>query len=323
MDNSATTIIIVLFVLLIIAAIAIALVSSYLSKKRLEEIVSELGLVQGAQYNVTNNNGNRVLNLTYDHIAYGNKSQNGNINIYFIKNSKYRGTLTQKEVMIKYGNIRNIDRIDTPTSYGASPKDFNEDFGNEYDEYGGYPEPIEITEKHYKNIEDDNLIKGDNTNIQTTQDNTHNGNYEYWNRKRLYDIKTELLYSQNIDLAKIKSKVELAESFEIHSKNEYIDLHFFYNDTIDFVYKLRENEPTAIDYCLSLCDSDIAILPKISLSDASIPSLTRKVIILEKQKKIEEAIQLCDYAIEHNYLDNKKSFNLRKIKLQKKAINLH
>lgn len=113
MDNSTITIIIVLFVLFIIVAIAIAFLSSYFSKKRLEEIEQELGLVQGALYNVTTNNGNRSLNLIYDHIAYGNKSHNGNINIYFIKNSKYRGMITQKEVMIKYGNIWKIDRFDT------------------------------------------------------------------------------------------------------------------------------------------------------------------------------------------------------------------
>lgn len=103
-----TTIIIVTIILGVLFSIAIIFVSAYLAKKRLEEIISELGLVQGEQYNVITNNGNRLFNLTYNHIAYGNKSQNGNINIYFIKNSKYRGTITQKEVMIKYGNIWKI-----------------------------------------------------------------------------------------------------------------------------------------------------------------------------------------------------------------------
>lgn len=97
---------IVLFILFIV----IIIISTYLSKKRLEEITLELGLIQGEQYNVNTNNGKRLLNLTYDHIAYGKKSQNGNINIYFIKNSKYRGAITQKEVMIKYGNIWQIYR---------------------------------------------------------------------------------------------------------------------------------------------------------------------------------------------------------------------
>lgn len=113
------TLIIVIIVLIIVLGIAITLVGVYLSKKRLEEVISELGLVQGKQYNVITNNGNRLLNLTYDHIAYGNKSQNGNINIYFIKNSKYRGTITQKEVMVKYGNIWQIYHSDTSMSNDA------------------------------------------------------------------------------------------------------------------------------------------------------------------------------------------------------------
>lgn len=100
--------IIIVPIVLFVLFIAIIIVSTYLSKKRLEEVISELGLVQGEQYNVITNNGNRLLNLTYDHIAYGNKSQNGNINIYFYRDSKYRGTITQKEVMIKYGNIWQI-----------------------------------------------------------------------------------------------------------------------------------------------------------------------------------------------------------------------
>lgn len=110
------TIIMVITILAVIGIIAVCLISAYLSKKRLEEVVTKLGLVQGALYNVTTNNGNRHLNLTYSHIAYGNNSQNGRINVYFIKDSKYRGTITQKEVMIKYENIWKIERLDAPTS---------------------------------------------------------------------------------------------------------------------------------------------------------------------------------------------------------------
>ncbi len=112
------TAIILVPIVLFIVSIVIIIVSKYLSKKRLEEIISKLGLVQGEQYDITTNNGNKFLNLTYNRIAYGKKTQNGNVNIYFIKNSKYRGTITQKEVMIKYGNIWKISCSDTLTSEG-------------------------------------------------------------------------------------------------------------------------------------------------------------------------------------------------------------
>lgn len=94
MDYTAIIVGTVLFVLIVLV---ICFISAYLSKKRIEDIISKLGLIQGSHYDVITNNGNKLLNLTYDHISYGNKSQNGNINIYFIKNSKYRGTIVKKK----------------------------------------------------------------------------------------------------------------------------------------------------------------------------------------------------------------------------------
>lgn len=113
-------------IILFILFIVVLIVSKYLSNKRLEEIVSELGLVQGEQYTVITNNGNRYLNLTYDRISYGNKSQNGSINIYFFRDSKYRGIITQKEVMIKYGNIWQISPSNASMGGNAEyPNDSN------------------------------------------------------------------------------------------------------------------------------------------------------------------------------------------------------
>lgn len=117
-------------IILFILFIVVLLVSKYLSNKRLEEIVSELGLVQGEQYTVITNNGNRYLNLTYDRISYGNKSQNGSINIYFFRDSKYRGIITQKEVMIKYGNIWQISPSNASMGGNAEyPNDSNSILG--------------------------------------------------------------------------------------------------------------------------------------------------------------------------------------------------
>lgn len=117
-------------IILFILFIVVLIVSKYLSNKRLEEIVSELGLVQGEQYTVITNNGNRYLNLTYDRISYGNKSQNGSINIYFFRDSKYRGIITQKEVMIKYGNIWQISPSNASMGGNAEyPNDSNSILG--------------------------------------------------------------------------------------------------------------------------------------------------------------------------------------------------
>ncbi len=295
MDNSTIIIIIILFILFIAVSIAIALVSSYLSKKRLEEIVSEFGLVQGAQYNVTNNNGNRVLNLTYDHIAYGNKSQNGNINIYFIKNSKYRGTLTQKEVMIKYGNIRNIDRIDASTSYGASPKDFNEDFGNEYDEYGGYPEPIEITEKHYKN----------NTHIPENQNGKE---LIETNEPRVKEKKgyPSLKYYYRC-FKPIKPESLSYGEHPIHG------LHVRYYIAIRELYKDRAI-PSALQHVIELCQLDIELVCKYGTDPTygylNFESFKRLIIIYEKEKRFDECIELCNRALEVMDKNQANTFNI-------------
>lgn len=92
----------------IVLIIIVAIVSSRNAKKRLVEIEEELGLVIGNNYDIITNNGNKHLNLTYSHIAYGKQSQNGRINIYFTRPTSYRGSYVQKEIMIKYGNIWKI-----------------------------------------------------------------------------------------------------------------------------------------------------------------------------------------------------------------------
>ena len=67
-----------------------------------------------------------------------------------------------------------------------------------------------------------------------------------------------------------------------------------------------------------LCDKDIALLPETGLSNITVYSLTRKAIVFEKRNELEKAIAVCDFAIEHNYLDNGKPFVLRKMRLLKK-----
>ncbi len=89
----------------------IGIISHILSKKKLEEIVDELNLKENEYYEVIVNNGNVYKNLRYTHIGYGNSSQNGRINVYFKRASKYRGTYIDKEIMIKYGNIWKISKL--------------------------------------------------------------------------------------------------------------------------------------------------------------------------------------------------------------------
>ncbi len=114
MDDIVKIYIILIVVFLVVMFVILGVIA-YFRKKRLEEIVEKLGLIEGNTYDVIVNNGSKQLNLVYTHIAYGNKSQNGNINIYFEKTTKYRGSPIVKQVMIKYENIWKIYNISNQT----------------------------------------------------------------------------------------------------------------------------------------------------------------------------------------------------------------
>ena len=123
----------------------------------------------------------------------------------------------------------------------------------------------------------------------------------------------------NEDYEKVKSIILEVESSSSGSKEDKISLHFFYQHTADILYAMRFINDKAIDDCLILCDKDIEILKTENLlPETTITTLTRKSIILEKQNKILDAIEVCNFAIKHNYLDNKKPFSIRKARIEKK-----
>jgi len=101
----------------------------------------------------------------------------------------------------------------------------------------------------------------------------------------------------------------------LKAKNDnLIDRHFIYNCLIDLYYKRREEKPEYIDNCIYYCKEDIATLPQfikeykkeecaefdIKESEVDLPccpSITRLAIIYENNSQFQEAIDLCNYAI--------------------------
>ena len=150
---------------------------------------------------------------------------------------------------------------------------------------------------------------------KTIQEN----DYNRWISSQLFDLKNEIiaLYAK-FDFEEISKKIKQAESYDYKTQKSKSSLHFFYQDIIGIVYALRYKYENAIEDCLVLCDKDIALLPEIGLSNITVYSLTRKAIVLEQRNELQKAIDLCDFAIEHNYLDNGKPFILRKMRLLKK-----
>lgn len=221
------------------------------------------------------------------------------IGIYFLIFSTVGLFFASYVFMYAYTQSKHEDS----NNQNKAQKDINKNYTYSYNDkieaniIGGYPEPVPITSSQ---------IKYDTDDLQY--------------RRKLFNIKNEIKNSP-LSLTEITNKIKEVESYGIQSKDQLISLHFFYNDVLNRIYSLRNEDSEAIDYCLQICEHDINILPKISLTNTSIPSLTRKAIILEKQHKIDEALDVCDYAIENNYFDDKKSFLFRKNRLLAKQSN--
>lgn len=80
-------------------------------KKKIKSIKNEFNLVEGCSYNVIQNGGRTLKNLVFVRITTGNNSINGNINIIFVKNSNYRDSTIQREIVVKYGSIWKVEKL--------------------------------------------------------------------------------------------------------------------------------------------------------------------------------------------------------------------
>lgn len=104
-----------------------------------------------------------------------------------------------------------------------------------------------------------------------------------------------------------------------------IDLHFFLNDVVNALYKIRNYNEGYYSLIEELCTLDLSNFNNyIKRADKPPPYLfdnaTRLAIILENKGKIIEAIELCDFCIEHKIIDKGyRSFSDRKEHLIRKA----
>jgi tetratricopeptide (TPR) repeat protein len=98
--------------------------------------------------------------------------------------------------------------------------------------------------------------------------------------------------------------------------------HFTYTSLIDLYYKQRDNREDAIEKCVEYCRKDIAIADDFvdEFGDVPrIPSFKRLTIIYQKQERYEDALEICNKALEIGTTDGTKSgFEGRKDRLRKK-----
>ncbi len=119
---------------------------------------------------------------------------------------------------------------------------------------------------------------------------------------------------------------EFAEQV-LHTALEFEDgsatsTHFTYNELIDVYYKQRDEQDDAIEKCIEYCEKDIEIADDFvdELGDVPrIPSFKRLAIIYENQERYEEALDVCDQALEIRTTDGTKGgFEGRKERIRKK-----
>lgn len=98
--------------------------------------------------------------------------------------------------------------------------------------------------------------------------------------------------------------IKKAES-AIDAGTKILDIHFLYQSKLEIYYKDRDAHPDALDYALTACEQQISYAEQAAeefskqFSDDFLPShkgYKQLAIVLEKQKKYDEAIRLCEKA---------------------------
>ena len=98
--------------------------------------------------------------------------------------------------------------------------------------------------------------------------------------------------------------------------------HFTYSELIDVYYKQRKDRDDAIEKCVEYCKKDVEIADEFVNEFGDVPRISsykRLAIIYEKQERYEEALEVCNQALEIGTTDGTKGgFEGRKERIQEK-----
>lgn len=157
------------------------------------------------------------------------------------------------------------------------------------------------------------IIKSDNYN-----DLNHDSNFS----TELYAFENKILNASNaFNVEKTRLLLKDFYAIPLKTTQDYLTYHFGIARIISMIYRLRDSAPNFIHDIYELCNKDIEILPLIAeeLKNASVPALTKKAILLTKENKLNEVIELCDFAIKHNLNEESGiTFAVRKDKILQK-----
>ena len=106
--------------------------------------------------------------------------------------------------------------------------------------------------------------------------------------------------------------INYGKHIPITTKN-LLDAHFFYQEAAECYYKQREFNPDAVQHSMECCQIDVSIFPQyvplMKKEYGSVPRILtfqRLIIIYENVGKIEDAIEICEIAIQYGLSDNTK-----------------
>lgn len=150
----------------------------------------------------------------------------------------------------------------------------------------------------------------------------------------LEDVKMEDYYSEADALEERISQLEEQRDFSQiealvyefchkYEESTYVScVHFFLIRVIDSLYKYRDEDPNILFLILGLCDFDIqradSLSKKMGARQFDMVTPTRMAIIFEKLKRYEDAINICEWALDHNLQDSSITFEHRIEKLKQK-----
>ena len=106
------------------------------------------------------------------------------------------------------------------------------------------------------------------------------------------------------DLRNIAYKlISKAETF-IDKNSDPLDVHFLYGTKLEVFYKDRDLRPNGLELAIQACEQQIANAPAAAMAfkqkyDGDLPAhkgYNQLTIILEKQKRYDEAVSLCKNA---------------------------
>lgn len=182
------------------------------------------------------------------------------------------------------------------------------------------------SENNIQLIDRENLINilynnGLNANSVSLQIGEKNKEKTFYNND-LRTLEKKILEASNLfDIEKTRALLKEFYLYPVNTKEEYLTYHFTIANIVNVFYKLKTAKEDFSFDMLQLCKKDMEILIKIApeLKNSSMPTLTKTVILLEKQKQYDDVIKICDFAIKNNFNEERGiTFALRKEKILQK-----